>query len=292
MDERELRAQSSARLSLVYNCFQTALKLLGAFLTGSVSLLSEGLHSLSDVLSSFISFVSIRAAAAPPDEEHPYGHGKIDTLAGLSEGVVLLLFAVYTAVVSSTKFFHKPEIVKVDIGLWIIVACTVLGALLMRQINQAAKECNSFALASNAQHLAADLLTSIGVLLALLVTKISGWPYADPLFGLLLSIWLCYSSYKMIHNAFNEVIDRQIDPMELARIKEILASEPELLSYHKLRTRHSGNWHYIDVHLVVPRTWSVVQGHDLADKVEKAIEKELNPAICTVHIDPADPERT
>lgn len=286
MDASEKQAQAAARLSLAYNCLQTTLKLIGAFLTGSISLLSEGLHSLSDILSSFISFVSIRAAAAPPDDEHPYGHGKIDTLAGLSEAIVLFLFSVYTAIISVAKFFNKPEVQKVDTGLGIIIACTLLGGLVFTRINRAAKESSSFALQSNAQHLLVDLMTSCGVLAALIVMKFTGWHYADPLFGFLLSLWLGYSSVTMIHKAFNEVIDRHIDPIELARIREILNSEPELLSYHKLRTRHSGNMHYIDVHLVVPRTWSVVQGHELADRVEKNIERELAPAVCTVHVDP------
>ena len=288
MDARDLQAQSAARVSLVYNVVQTALKLLGAALTGSVSLLSEGLHSLSDVLSSFISFVSVRASAAPPDEEHPYGHGKIDTLAGLSEAIVLFLFAIYTAVISSQKFFKNPEVVKVDVGLYLVLACTVLGGLIMTYIKRAAKETGSFALQSNVQHLTVDMMTSVGVFAALLITKFSGWHYADPIFGLLLSIWLGFSSVKMIHRAFDEVIDRHIDPAELAKIKEILAAEPDLISYHKLRTRHSGNWHYVDVHIVVPRDWTVVQGHELADRIEKGIERELNPAICTIHVDPSE----
>ena len=283
-----MQAQSAARVSLVYNVVQTALKLLGAALTGSVSLLSEGLHSLSDVLSSFISFVSVRASAAPPDEEHPYGHGKIDTLAGLSEAIVLFLFAIYTAVISSQKFFKNPEVVKVDVGLYLVLACTVLGGLIMTYIKRAAKETGSFALQSNVQHLTVDMMTSVGVFAALLITKFSGWHYADPIFGLLLSIWLGFSSVKMIHRAFDEVIDRHIDPAELAKIKEILAAEPDLISYHKLRTRHSGNWHYVDVHIVVPRDWTVVQGHELADRIEKGIERELNPAICTIHVDPSE----
>ena len=288
MDARDLQAQSAARVSLVYNVVQTALKLAGAALTGSVSLLSEGLHSLSDVLSSFISFVSVRASAAPPDEEHPYGHGKIDTLAGLSEAIVLFLFAIYTAVISSQKFFKDAEVVKVDVGLYLVLACTLLGGLIMTYIKRAAKETGSFALLSNVQHLTVDMMTSVGVFAALLITKFSGWRYADPLFGLLLSIWLGFSSVKMIHRAFDEVIDRHIDPAELAKIKEILAAEPDLISYHKLRTRHSGNWHYVDVHIVVPRDWTVVQGHELADRIEKGIERELNPAICTIHVDPSE----
>jgi cation diffusion facilitator family transporter len=290
MDSRDQRAQSAAQLSLAYNILQTVLKLIGAVLTGSVSLLSEGLHSLSDVLSSFISFVSVRASSAPPDEDHPYGHGKIDTLAGLSEAIVLFLFAIYTAVISTAKFFKQPEVIKVDVGLYIVLACTILGAMIMAFIRKAAKETGSFALLSNVQHLTVDMITSVGVLVALLVTKFSGWHYADPLFGLLLSIWLGISSIKMVHRAYNEVIDHKIDPFELDKIREILANEPELISYHKLRTRHSGNWHFIDVHIVVPRVWSVVQGHELADRIEKAIESELTPAVCTIHVDPSPEE--
>lgn len=286
MDARDRRAQSAAQVSLFYNIIQTSLKLVGAFFTGSVSLLSEGLHSLSDVLSSFISFVSVRASSAPPDEDHPYGHGKIDTIAGLSEAIVLFLFAIYTGFISTQKFFKTPEVVKVDLGLYIVVACTILGILVMKVIQGAAKETGSFALQSNVQHLAADIVTSLGVLVALLVTKFSNWHYADPLFGLLLSIWLGYSSVRMIHRAFDEVIDHRIDPTELAKIEEILASEPELISYHKLRTRHSGNWHFIDIHIVVPGQWTVVKGHELADRIEKSIERELNPAVCTIHVDP------
>lgn len=288
MEARDRQAQSAARLSLLYNIVQTGLKLVGASLTGSVSLLSEGLHSLSDVLSSFISFVSVRASSAPPDDEHPYGHGKIDTLAGLSEAIVLFLFAIYTSVMSIEKFFKKPEVVRVDVGLYIVLGCTVLGALIMTYIRKAAKETGSFALQSNVQHLTIDMLTSVGVLAALFVTKFSSWHYADPLFGLLLSIWLAFSSIRMIHRAYDEVIDRHIDPSELDKIKDILAGEPDLISYHKLRTRHSGNWHYVDVHIVVPRNWTVVQGHELADRIEKSIERDLTPAICTIHVDPAD----
>ncbi len=286
MEARDRQAQSAARVSLLYNIVQTGLKLVGATLTGSVSLLSEGLHSLSDVLSSFISFVSVRASSAPPDDEHPYGHGKIDTLAGLSEAIVLFLFAIYTSVISTEKFFKKPEVIRVDVGLYIVLGCTVLGALIMTYIRKAAKETGSFALQSNVQHLTVDMLTSVGVLAALLVTKISSWHYADPLFGLLLSIWLGYSSIRMIQRAFDEVIDKRIDPAELEAIKEIMAKEPDLISFHKLRTRHSGNWHYVDVHIVVPRDWTVVQGHELADRIEKGIERELTPAICTIHVDP------
>jgi cation diffusion facilitator family transporter len=283
----ERRAASAARLSLIFNFLQTTLKFVGALLTGSISLLSEALHSASDVLSSLVSFVSIRAAAAPPDEEHPYGHGKIDTLAGLSEAILLFLFAIYTLVTATIHIFQKPEVTKVDLGLWILVICMIGAVFVSFSNHKAARETESFALQSNVQHLNVDIITTVGVLVSLLITKFTGWQYADPIFAIGLSLWLGFSSLKMVHSAFHEVIDRTIDEAEIAKIKEILEAESDLISYHKLRTRHSGAWHYIDIHLVVPRTWSVVQGHELADRVEKKIEAELHPAVCTIHIDPS-----
>ena len=287
--ERTNRVQSAANLSFAFNLIQTALKLAGALLTGSVSLLSEALHSVSDVISSFVSLVSVRAAAAPPDDEHPYGHGKIDTLAGLSEAIILFLFALYTAGMAILHFFEKPVVAKLDWGIGIVSVCAVAGFFVMRVVQQVGKETGSFALLSNAQHIQVDIVTTLGVIASLLVTKFVGWPYADPAFALGLSLWLGFSSIKMIHAAFDQVIDKHIDPEELSLIQGILAEEPELISYHKLRTRHSGEHHFVEMHIVVPRDWTVVQAHDLADRIEKRIESELNPCICTIHVDPDVP---
>lgn len=284
--DRTKKVQSAANLSFGFNVVQTGLKLAGALLTGSVSLLSEALHSVSDVISSFVSLVSVRAAAAPPDDEHPYGHGKIDTLAGLSEAIILFLFALYTGVMAVIHFFGKPEIGKVDWGLGIVSACAAFGFLIMRHVSKIGEETESFALQSNAQHIQVDVITTLGVIVSLLVTKLTGWPYADPLFALLLSLWLAFSSVKMIHSAFDQVIDSHIDKDELKLIQSILGEEPELLSYHKLRTRHSGEWHFVEMHIVVPREWTVVQAHDLADRIEKRVEGALPPCVCTIHVDP------
>lgn len=286
--DRNIRVQRAANLSFGFNVAQTGLKLAGALLTGSVSLLSEALHSVSDVISSFVSLVSVRAAAAPPDDEHPYGHGKIDTLAGLSESIILFLFSLYTAVMAVVHLFQKPEVGKIDWGLGIVSVCAVVGFFVMKSVGKIAKETESFALLSNAQHIQVDIVTTVGVLASLLVTKFTGWAYADPLFALGFSLWLGYSSVRMIHAAFDQVIDSHIDPEELKRVEAILAEEPELLSFHKLKTRHSGEWHFVEMHIVVPRKWTVVQAHDLADRIEKRVEAELNPCVCTIHVDPAD----
>ena len=287
--DRNQKVQAAANLSFGFNLVQTGFKLTGALLTGSVSLLSEALHSVSDVISSFVSLVSVRAASAPPDDEHPYGHGKIDTLAGLSEAIILFIFALYTAVMAVIHFFEKPEIGKIDWGLGIVSACAGVGFLVMRHVGKIGNQTDSFALKSNAQHIQVDVITTLGVIVSLLVTKLTGWTYADPLFALILSLWLGFSSVKMIHAAFDQVIDSHIDPEELKVIEGILSEEPDLISFHKLRTRHSGEHHFVELHIVVPRIWTVVQAHDLADRIEKRIESELAPCICTIHVDPDAP---
>jgi cation diffusion facilitator family transporter len=283
----EIQSQGAARLSLLFNVVQTLIKFVAAMLTGSISLLSEALHSASDVVSSIISFVSIRASLSPPDEEHPYGHGKIDTLAGLSEAILLLLFAVYTGIMAGIHLFEKPKVQQVDFGILAATVCGVGAIFMMRFVQKVANQTGSLALRSSAQHYAADIVTTGGVLIALVVTKLTRWPYADPVFALILSAWLIFIALKMVHTSFHEAIDHRIEPAELDAIHKILARENDLHSFHKLRTRHSGSWHFVELHLVVPRDWSVVEGHELADRVEKSIEAQLSPCVCTIHVDPA-----
>lgn len=281
--------QGAARLSLIYNIVQTLVKLVIAILTGSMSLLSEALHAASDVVSSGISFVSVRAAAAPPDEDHPYGHGKIDTFAGLSEAILLVVFASYVLIQSCFRLFAHQTLEKLDLGVIVISILGAVGFFIGRHVEVISKKTGSMALRSNAQHFFVDFWTTVGVVVALIVTRVTKWPLADPIFAVGLNLWLLYGGYQMSRKAFHELIDAHIDPEELEKIKAILNDEPELLNYHDLRTRHSGSNHWIDLHIVVPNHWTVVEAHELADRIEKRIEAEIQPAVCTIHVDPYEP---
>ena len=281
--------QDAARLSLVYNVFQTFVKLIVAILTGSMSLLSEALHAASDVVSSGISFVSVRASAAPPDEDHPYGHGKIDTFAGLSEAILLVVFASYVLIQSVFRIFHHEALEKIDLGVIVVTVLGIFGFMVGRHVQAIAKATGSMALKSNAQHMFVDFWTTVGVVIALIITKFTHWQLTDPIFAVGLNIWLLYGGWQMSRKAFHELIDAHIDPDELDKIHAILKDEPELYNYHDLRTRHSGSNHWIDFHVVVPGDWTVVRAHELVDRIEQRIEAELAPAVCTIHVDPYEP---
>ncbi len=289
---REFAKKRAAAVSLLYNVVLTILKLIAAALTGSVSLLSEGVHSATDVVASFIAFLSIRAASVPPDEEHPYGHGKIESLAGLGESVLLLLIVVYIVFEAIQRLVVGAEIQNLGLGLWVMGFSSVSSLAVGTYVRKVGRETESMALRSNGQHLMVDFWTSVGVLIALWITQITGWREADAVVAILLAFWITFGAFRISREAIDQLIDRKMPPEEIASIESILNESEGCLSWHKLRTRHSGHVHYIDVHIVVSNEWSVVQAHDLADSIEKRIQAELAPAHAVIHVDPYDSSKS
>ncbi len=284
----EVAKRRAAVASLGFNLLSTIFKLVAAVLTGSVALLSEAVHSTTDVVASSIAYVSVRAAAAPPDEEHPYGHGKIESLAGFGESILLLLIVVYIVVEAIQKLLSGAKVERLDLGMAVMAASAVGSFAVGIYVSRVAKRTKSLALLSNGQHLHVDAVTSLGVLIALAITHFSGWKPADAVVAILLAMWIGYSAWKLSREAFHQLIDRRLPESDLAQIDQILRAESNLISYHRLRSRLSGNVSYVDVHIVVPNDWSVTAAHDLADCLEKEIEAALEPAQVTVHVDPYD----
>jgi len=288
----EVRAKHlAAGLSLGYNVLLTALKVVAAVLTGSVSLLSESVHSATDIVASAIALVSVRAAAAPPDDDHPYGHGKIESLASFVESLLLLGIVVYIVYESAQKLIHHVEVKNLHIGLWVMAFSAVGSFAVGKFVTRIGDRSQSLALRSNGQHLIVDFWTSVGVLTALGLTTLTGWTWTDPVFALGLALWIARGALHMAHESVNELIDRTLPVDELGLLHDLICAEPEVISYHKLRARHSGRMHYVEVHIVVPREWTLVQAHDLADRIEKQIANALSPAQPVIHIDPFDPAR-
>ncbi|MFY9234277.1 MAG: cation diffusion facilitator family transporter [Fimbriimonadaceae bacterium] len=287
----EAEKQRAAGASLAFNLISMAAKIVAAVLSGSVSMLSEAINSAVDVASSSIAFVGVRAAAVPPDEEHPYGHGKIESLAGFGESILLFLTVIYIVAESIHRLIVGQEIAQVEVALWVMAASTLGSFLVSRYVFSVARRSGSLALLSNGQHLAADFWTSAGVLVALGLTKFAGWKQADAVIALVLAIWIGITAIKLSKTAFHELIDRRLTEEDLDQIEAVLASDKRLLSYHRMRTRRSGHMRYVDLHIVVPRDWSVVEAHRVADDLEKTMEHALAPAKVVIHVDPYDEEK-
>jgi cation diffusion facilitator family transporter len=286
-EETRLKKRA-ASISLGYNVTLTLLKLAAAVLTGSVSLLSEAIHSATDIVASGIAMISVRAAAAPPDEEHPYGHGKIESLAGFGESILLLLIVFYVIFESVQRLIRGSEVQNLDVGVWIMAFSAVTSFLVSRHVHKIAVQSRSLALQSNSQHLLVDCVTSVGVLVALLVAKFTGWTQADPIFAIGLAGWMAFGAWRLSKQAFDQLVDRSLTDEDIKKIHEVVESHPGILSFHRLRTRLSGNMRNIDFHIVVPEEWSVTQAHDVADALEKRIAEGLSPAAVVIHVDPFD----
>lgn len=286
--EVQAEKRRAAGASLGFNLLSTAFKLIAAVLTGSVALLSEAVHSMTDVVASSIAYVSVRVAAAPPDEEHPYGHGKVESLAGFAESILLLIIVVYIVFESIRKLISGGGVERLGFGM-IVMGASALGAVVVGlYVTSVGRKSGSLALQSNGQHLRVDAVTSLGVLVALAVTALTGWKQADSVVAILLAAWIGFSAWLLAKQAFDQLIDRRLPDEEVTTIRAIVAKHDGILGCHRLRSRLSGSQRYIDMHIVVPNQLTVVEAHELADQLEKHISEALEPAQVVIHVDPYD----
>ena len=287
--ERTKRRATS--LSLAYNMLFTLVKLGAALATGSMSLLSEALHSATDVVASALAYVGVRVGAVPPDERHPYGHGKVETLAGFGESILLFLMGLYLIGAGVHRLIVGSTLDRIEFGLGVMGLSTVSSLLVGRYVLAVGRQTQSLALLSNGQHLMVDFWTSLGVLAALGLIRLTGWNALDSLLAIGIVMWLLRGAWRLASRAFHDLIDQSLPPDEIMQIDAILCAEPSVISYHNLRTRRSGSMRYIDLHVVVPADWSLREAHAVADRLEKQIAQELVPAQVVIHVDPYDPTR-
>jgi cation diffusion facilitator family transporter len=278
----------AAGASLLFNFLSTIFKLIAATLTGSVALFSEAVHSTTDVVASTIAFVSVKAAAAPADEEHQYGHGKIESLAGFGESILLLVIVVYIIIESIQKLLSHTGVERLGFGMAVMGASAAGSVLVGIYVSRIGAKTGSLALQSNGQHLRVDAVTSIGVLISLAVTSFTGWKEADALVAILLACWISFGAWLLAKRAFDQLIDRRLPDDEVTVIKALVEQQDGVLSCHRLRSRLSGIERYIDMHIVVPNHLTVVEAHEYADNLEKLIAEKLAPAQVVIHVDPFD----
>lgn len=283
----------AAAISVVVGITLLVVKFVAYFLTGSSAVFSDAMESIVNVAASFMAFYALGLAHSPADPEHPYGHGKIEFIsAGFEGGMILmagLLILVKTFVVLASG---QIVIEKTGFGLaFMALAMLVNGATGLYLLRTGRRQ-KSMALEADGHHLLSDAVTSIAALAALLVVVLLRWPWADPLAALLIALYIGWMGVRLLGRAGAGLMDRQDlqDEQLLQRILDAhLAPDgqpPLICSYHKLRHRHSGRYHWVDFHIMVPPHLSVQAGHDVASKIEYEIEQALGEGNATAHIEP------
>lgn len=282
-------ASRAALLSFGSNFALMLLKLVVGWVTGSVAVLSDGIDSAEDVAASAIVFATIRWAAHPPDAEHPYGHGKAESLAAGAQGALIGLGAGLVFWRAIDRLVAGE--VEIDLGpafVAMLVTAAVNGLVLLYVLS-AARRTGSVALRADSRHLLTNIAQAGSILIALALVWLTGRSVFDPLVALGLGTYLAWSGYTVLRTALPEVMDVALPSEEVRAVERVLASHRgPVRGYHRLRTRKSGRQRYVDMHMLVDPAMPVSEAHDLCERVEHAIRAELPSAVVTIHVEPDD----
>ncbi|MDT7542616.1 MAG: ferrous-iron efflux pump FieF [Acidobacteriota bacterium] len=280
---------SAARLSISVAVFLILIKTATGFLTGSISVWASLLDSAMDVFASIINLYAVRAASRPPDEDHAYGHGKAESLAGLFQATVITasgFFLIWEAI----KRIIFPQPTKSEgIGIASMLIAVILSTLLVLRLKRAARKTDSPALAADATHYVTDIFTNAAALFALVVLYFSGWRIADPIFSIAISIYILATAFSVARESVDVLMDKKLPPEVDEQVAEIVNryKTAGVLGVHDIRTRRSGSFKFIDIHIEIERTKTFEQSHDLTVHVIRDIETEIPRSRVQVHTDPA-----
>ena len=286
----ELRA---AMISISVGVVLLVVKFIAYWLTESSAIFSDAVESIVNVLASMIALWALALAHTPADERHPYGHGKVEFMSAGLEGGMILLASVFIFIRTiDVLLFHEIETAKIDIGLLLIVAAMIINGTVGVMLIRTGRRQKSLALEADGHHLLSDAVTSVAVLIALGIVKWTGFKLADPIIAILISFYIAWMGIRLLKQSFGGLMDEQdlADERALAAILDShvgpTGTDPKICSYHKLRHRHSGRYHWVDFHIVVPAHLDVAEGHRIASTIEYALEHHLGEGNATAHIEP------
>lgn len=288
--EEERAKHSAAWLSILAASFLIVLKTVSGLLTGSISIWASLLDSAMDIFASTINFIAVRAAARPPDEDHAYGHGKAESLAGLFQALVISISGFYLVWRAILRLVSPPEISYEGVGIATMFIASLISVALVARLRKVARATDSPALKADAVHYVSDVYTNAAALIALVVVLLTGWRLADPVFSLAISAYILSSAVSVARESIDVLMDRrlpaEVDEEIAAAIHRFRAEG--VVGFHDLRTRRSGAYKFIDLHLEVQRDRSLEEAHALTVKVLRAIEDAIPRSRVQIHTDPVD----
>lgn len=284
MQDKRVRA---AVLSIFSNMILVIMKLVAGILTGSVSIISEAIHSANDLLASFIALFAVKTASKPPDEDHPFGHGKIENISGTIEALLIFVAAIMIIVEAMERLRHGGRVETIGLGLWVMGISALANLVVSQYLLRVGEETNSIALEADGMHLRTDVYTSAGVFVGLLLIKLTGLTIIDPIVAILVALLIIKAAYDLTRKAFMPLMDTALSDEELEEIRLILGQfECKNISYHDMRTRRSGRDCHIDLHLEVRPDMTIKEVHDICDEIESQIRDRIPYSDVLIHVEP------
>jgi cation diffusion facilitator family transporter len=280
------KKQLIARLSIISNISLITLKVIVGLISGSISIISEAVHSCVDLVAAIIAYLSVRISDNPPDKAHPYGHGKFENISGVLEAILIFIAAGIIVFGSVRKLIHPEPIEKIGLGSLIMLVSAVVNAIVSAQLYKVSKETDSVALEADALHLKTDVYTSLGVGLGLLVILITDLQMLDPVIALLVAMLIVRESYFLLNKAYRPLLDTSLDEHDINKIKEIISSSG--VKFHDLKTRKAGSHRFVEFHLDLPPDMRLDDVHDLCDKIEANLKVHYPLMTVMIHAEPLE----
>jgi cation diffusion facilitator family transporter len=281
--------QRYAWLSIATALVTIGLKAGAYWLTGSVGLLSDALESGVNLVAAIFALIMLGIAAQPPDEEHAFGHSKVEYFSGGLEGGLILVAAMTIAISAVERLFRPVPLEQLGIGLVVSVVAAVLNLVTARILLRAGQQYRSLTLVADAQHLLTDVWTTVGVVIGVGVVALTGWEVFDPIIALVVAGQIIYTGIKLVRESALGLMDTALPPDEQQILVGILEKRKEEgVYYHALRTRQSGPQRFVSVHIQVPGAWSVQEGHALLEEIEADIRESLRPVSIITHLEPVE----
>jgi cation diffusion facilitator family transporter len=279
----------AAALSIASNCLLIALKLAAGAITGSVAIITEAMHSSIDLIASIVAFVSVRQADKPADEDHPYGHDKIENLAAAIEALLILVGSgviVYESVRRLST--AHTEVTSLGIGMAVIAVSIVANVAVSGVLARRARETDSPALEGDAAHLRTDAATSAAVLVGLVLVQITGQTWLDPVIALVVAVAIVTAGVRLLMRASRVLVDEALPQEELDAVRDAITEfgPRGVRGYHKLRARRAGSRRYVDLHVQFASGTTLEDAHATAHALQDAIRGRLRGADVLIHLEP------
>ena len=290
-DPNEILIQRVALHAILAGVVITAMKFTVFWWTNSVAILSDALESIINIVAAGVMGYSLWLSNRPADQKHPYGHGKAEFLAVGMEGWLILFAGLLIAIEAVRRLFSGAEVTNLGSGLWMLFGIGLISTALASYVWLAGRKYGCEPLIADGKHLMTDVVSTAGVLLGLLLVRWTQWPWLDSVVAIIVAGLCMCVSWRLLWKSIQGLMDAS-DPDDDQTIRAILDDEKrngQILGYHKVRHRHNGAFHWIDMHLHVDGAMNVADSHDLASRIERRIELKLGRANATAHVEPYHP---
>lgn len=263
------------------------IKLAAWIATDSVSLLSSLLDSLLDAAASVLNLLAVRQAVTPADREHRFGHGKAEPLAGLGQAAFIGGSAMFLFIEAAHHLVQPAPTINTELGIAVMVIAIVITLVLVLYQRYVVRHTGSLVVGADELHYRSDVVLNGSVIVSLLISGHFAWPYADPLFGIAIGVWIIYGAWQVARRAVGQLMDHELPDADRARIRAIALGHPGVTAVHDLRTRASGPTAFIQVHIEMDGGMALAEAHRISDEVEAQLLAAFPRSEVIIHQDPA-----